>query len=136
MPIAEVGDTATHETVIDRAAIESFANATGDQNPIHLDDEYAAETMFQGRIAHGILTAGVISAALAALPGDVIYLSQSLDFEAPVRPGETVRAEVEVLESLGSERIRVKTTAHVDDRDENERVIDGTAVVLSVPHDR
>lgn len=132
MPVASVGDTAVHETVIEAADIDAFAAATGDENPIHLEEEYAAETMFGGRIAHGILTAGVVSAALAALPGDVIYLSQDLAFEAPVRPGDEVRATVEVREDLGGDRVRVGTTAAVPAR--NERVIDGEAVVLSVPH--
>jgi 3-hydroxybutyryl-CoA dehydratase len=88
--------------------------------------------MFGGRIAHGMLSAGAISAALAALPGDVIYLSQDLSFENPVRPGDTVEASVEVVEALGGDRLRVETVADVVDGD---RVLSGEAVVLSVPHE-
>jgi 3-hydroxybutyryl-CoA dehydratase len=88
--------------------------------------------MFGGRIAHGMLSAGPISAALADLPGDVIYLSQDLVFENPVYPGDTVTATVEVVEDLGNDRIRVDTSAETDD---GETVVSGEAVVLSVPHE-
>ncbi|MFC7095778.1 MaoC family dehydratase [Halobaculum marinum] len=131
MPVATVGETADATIEVTTEAIDTYASVTGDTNPIHLDDEYAAETMFGGRIAHGMLGAGVISAALASLPGDVIYLSQDCSFEAPVRPGDTLNASVEVLEELGGDRLRVETVARVD----GELVIDGEAVVLSVPHD-
>lgn len=86
--------------------------------------------MFGGRIAHGMLAASVVSAALADLPGDVIYLSQDLSFENPVRPGDEVVARAEVDELLGGDRIRVETTARVGDVD----VVTGEAVVLSVSH--
>lgn len=131
MPVATVGDTADAAIEVTDETIDTYAAVTGDRNPIHLDGEYAAETMFGGRIAHGMLGAGVISAALASLPGDVIYLSQDCEFDAPVRPGDTLRASVEVLEELGGDRLRVETLARVDD----ELVIDGEAVVLSVPHE-
>lgn len=132
MPVATMGDIATHKTTIDTKDIEAFAKAAGDRNPIHLDEEYAENTMFSGRIVHGILTAGVISAALADLPGDIIYLSQRFDFEAPVRPGDTVVAEVEVNEILEGDRVRVRTEATL--ADPNDSVLEGEAVVLSLPH--
>ncbi len=69
MPVATVGETADATIEVTTEAIDTYASVTGDTNPIHLDDEYAAETMFGGRIAHGMLGAGVISAALASLPG-------------------------------------------------------------------
>ncbi|WP_277555911.1 MaoC family dehydratase [Halobaculum limi] len=131
MPVATVGDTVTASREVTTDRIDAYADLTGDDNPIHLDDDYAAHTMFGGRIAHGMFGVGVISAALASLPGDIIYLNQDCGFEAPVRPGETVTAEATVVEDLGSDRVRVETVATVDD----EVVIDGEATVLSVPHE-
>ena len=133
MPVASVGETASHEVQVTAEAIDAFAELSGDDNPIHLDDAYAAETMFGGRVAHGMLSAAAVSAALASLPGDIIYLEQELTFDAPVRPGEAVRAAVEVVEDLGGDRLRVRTEAFVDARD--ERVLDGEATVLSLAHE-
>ena len=130
MPVASVGDTAESAVTVTEETIEAYADLSGDHNPIHEDDDYASETMFGGRIAHGMLSAGPVSAALADLPGDIIYLSQELAFENPVFPGDTVTARVEVLEELGGDRIRVETVAETD-----ETVISGEAVVLSVPHE-
>ena len=135
MPVATVGDDAEVQRDVTEGTIEAYAELTGDENPLHGDPEYAAEGFFGGIVAHGMLGAGLISAALAALPGDIVYLSQDLDFEAPVRPGDTVRASVEVLAELGDDRVRVETVAEVVDGDEPTTVIDGEAVVLSVPHD-
>jgi 3-hydroxybutyryl-CoA dehydratase len=132
MPVATVGDAATASMVVTDETIAQYAALTGDENPIHTDDDYAAETMFEGRIAHGILSAGAISAALAALPGDVVYLSQDLRFENPVRPGDTVEASAEVVEVVGGDRGRAGTGAHVVD---GERVLSGEAVVLSLEHE-
>jgi len=133
MPVASVGDTASHEVQVTDEAINAFAELSGDENPIHLDDAYAAESMFGGRVAHGMLSAAAVSAALASLPGDIVYLEQELSFNAPVRPGETVRAVVEVVEDLGDDRLRMRTEAFVDARD--ERVLDGKATILSLPHE-
>ncbi|QLG64273.1 MaoC family dehydratase [Halorarum salinum] len=131
MPVAAVGDAASAERAVTTDDVDAYADLTGDRNPIHLDEEYASGTMFGGRIAHGTFSAGIVSAALAGLPGDVIYLSQDLSFENPVRPGTTVRAAVEVVEHLGGDRLRVETVADAD----GERVVSGEAVVLSVPHE-
>ncbi|MFW6318209.1 MAG: MaoC family dehydratase [Halorubrum sp.] len=133
MPVAAVGDAASHEVQVTDEAIDAFAELSGDENPIHLDDAYAAESMFGGRVAHGMLSAAAVSAALASLPGDIVYLEQELSFNAPVRPGETVRAVVEVVEDLGDDRLRVRTEAFVDARD--ERVLDGEATILSLAHE-
>lgn len=133
MPVARVGDEAVAETRVSTDAIDAFAELSGDENPIHLDEEYAADTMFGGRVAHGMLSAGVVSAALAELPGDIVYLSQELTFENPVFPGDDVRAEVSVVEELGGDRIRVETEALVPER--NEHILDGEAIVLSIPHE-
>jgi 3-hydroxybutyryl-CoA dehydratase len=132
MPVATVGETASHEVEVTDEAIRAFADLSGDENPIHLDDAYAAETMFGGRVAHGLLSAAAVSAALASLSGDIVYLEQQLSFEAPVRPGETVTATVEVTEALGGDRLRVRTEAFVESRD--ERVLDGEATILSQAH--
>jgi 3-hydroxybutyryl-CoA dehydratase len=142
MPVASPGDDAEATLTVTEGTIDEYAHLTGDDNPIHRDEAYAAETMFGGRVAHGMLTAGVVSAALAELPGDIVYLSQELDFENPVRPGQTVTATANVVEELGDDRIRVQTVAEtgvVEDEDredaDSERVLSGTAVVLSLPHE-
>ena len=77
------------------------------------------------------IRSGVASGVASGPPGDVIYLEQNLSFEAPVRPGDMLRADVEVVEAVGGDRVRVETTASVGE----ETVIDGEATVLSVPHD-
>ncbi|WP_053948645.1 MaoC family dehydratase [Halolamina sediminis] len=135
MPVATVGDDAEVQREVTEETIEAYSELTGDENRLHTDPDYAAEGFFGGVVAHGMLGAGLISAALAALPGDIVYLSQDLDFEAPVRPGDTVRASVEVVAELGDDRVRVETVAEVVDGDEPTTVIDGEAVVLSVPHE-
>jgi len=93
--------------------IEMFAEVSTDRNPVHLDDDYAHDTIFQGRIAHGMLTAGLISAVIGEqLPGHgTVYLGQTLKFMAPVRPGDMVKAEVEVTE-IDYARRRVKLDTH------------------------
>lgn len=121
-----VGDTVRFSKSLSEADVERFAAASGDTNPIHLDDDWAEETRFNGRIVHGVLAAGLISAALARLPGGIVYLSQDLEFRAPVRLGDRIAAEVEVVEDLGGDRYRLRTTVEKDD----ELVIDGEAVVL------
>ncbi|MFB6143349.1 MAG: MaoC family dehydratase [Halorientalis sp.] len=121
-----VGDRVEFTKTISDADIESFAAASGDTNPLHLDDEYADRTRFRGRIAHGTLVGGLISAALARLPGLVIYLSQDLEFHNPVRPGDRVTANIEIVEDLGNDQFRLTTTVTNGD----ETAIDGEAVVL------
>lgn len=94
----EIGMTRHLDKVITDRDIELFAEVSTDRNPVHLDDDYANGTMFKGRIAHGMLTAGLISAVIGEqLPGHgTVYMGQTLKFLAPVRPGDAVRAEVEV----------------------------------------
>ena len=107
--------------------VYAFAGASGDTNRLHLDDEFAAGTRFGGRIVHGTLVSGLISAALARLPGLTIYLSQDLEFRGPVEIGSVVTAECEIVEDLGDERYRLRTTVTTA---EDETVIDGDAIVL------
>lgn len=122
----EVGDRICFTKTLTEADVTRFAAASGDTNPIHLDEEWASETRFGGRIVHGILASGLISAALARLPGDVIYLSQDVEFRAPVRIGDRITAEVEAVESLGGGRFRLRTLV----KKEEDVVIDGEAVIL------
>ena len=95
-----VGQSAVYARTVTEADILMFAGVSGDYNPVHINEELAASTMFGGRIAHGMLSAGFISAVLAnKLPGPgTIYLSQTLKFKAPVRPGDTVTTTVTVRE--------------------------------------
>jgi 3-hydroxybutyryl-CoA dehydratase len=123
-----VGDTVTFEKEIDDDDVRAFARASGDTNRLHLDDEFAGDTRFRGRIAHGTLVSGLISAALARLPGLTIYLGQDLEFQGPVQIGDRVSATVEVLEDLGNDQYRLATVIH--DESSDEPVIDGEAVVL------
>ena len=122
-----VGDVVRFSKVLSDDDVHSFATASGDTNRLHLDDEFAAETRFGHRIAHGTLVSGTISAALARLPGLTIYLSQDLRFLKPVDIGDRVTAVCEVVESLGDERYRLTTRV---ERSDGEVVIDGEAVVL------
>ncbi|MEO1678459.1 MAG: MaoC family dehydratase [Pseudomonadota bacterium] len=110
--------------------IEMFATISTDHNPVHLDEDYARDTIFAGRIAHGMLTAGLISAVIGEqLPGHgTVYLGQTLKFMAPVRPGDTVRAEVEVLDIDHSKRrVKLDTRCLVDEK----IVLKGEATVLA-----
>ena len=110
------GMSASIAKTVTEADIILFAGISTDVNPAHLDEEYAKGTMFGGRIAHGMLSAGFISAVLANhLPGPgTIYLSQSLKFKAPVRPGDTVRATVTVKEvNVARNRVTLDTVCTV-----------------------
>ena len=123
-----VGDTVRFSKGIDDGNVRDFARASGDTNRLHLDEKFAGTTRFGGRIAHGTLVSGLISAALARLPGLTIYLSQDLEFTAPVSVGDRVTATVEVIEDLGEDQYRLSTTVADDDAD--RVVVDGEAVVL------
>jgi 3-hydroxybutyryl-CoA dehydratase len=125
-----VGQSAEHAKTVTDADVVLFAGVTGDFNPVHVDAEAAAKSMFGGRIAHGILSAGLVSAALAMkLPGPgCIYLSQSLRFTKPVRIGDTVTARVEVAEVIAArKRVRLTTTCR---NQHGETVLEGEAVVM------
>ncbi|WP_123539038.1 CBS domain-containing protein [Halosimplex salinum] len=126
----DVGDVVRFSKPLDEDEVGAFADASGDTNRLHLDDEYARGTRFGRRIVHGTLVAGVVSAALARLPGLVVYLSQEVSYLGPVDIGDRVTAECEVVEKLDEDRYRLTTT--VSDADD-ETVIDGEAVVLADP---
>ncbi|HZF67034.1 MAG TPA: MaoC family dehydratase [Gemmatirosa sp.] len=125
-----VGQTATWTRAVTDAAIRQFADATGDHNPVHLDEAAAARTRFGGRIAHGMLSAGFVSAAIATvLPGPgTIYLSQSLRFARPVRIDDVLTVRLEVLEVMESRRRVRLATVCTNQRD--EVVLDGEATVM------
>ena len=126
----EIGMTRYIRKVITDKDIEQFAEISTDHNPVHLDDEYARDTIFEGRIAHGMLTAGVVSAVIGEqLPGHgTIYMSQNLKFLAPVRPGDLVHAEVKVVDMVIDKR-RVKLDCRCEVNGKN--VLVGEAIVLA-----
>ena len=125
----KLGDTASLSRTISDADIRAFADATGDRNPLHLDEEFAKQTRFGRRIAHGMLSASLISAVLAnELPGQgSIYVGQTLKFVAPVFPGDTVTARVTVSEIREDKPILKLETVCTNQRD--EVVIKGEATV-------
>jgi 3-hydroxybutyryl-CoA dehydratase len=114
----QVGDVAEFAKTVSETDIYLYAGITGDFNPAHVNEEYAKNTFFKTRIAHGMLTAGLISAIIAnQLPGPgTIYLKQELNFLAPVRIGETITGRVEVIEiNVEKNRVRLKTTCSNQD---------------------
>ena len=129
-----VGITASYAKTITETDIVLFAGISGDVNPVHLNEEFATETMFEGRIAHGMLTASFISTVLGTkLPGPgCIYLRQDLRFLAPVRPGDTVHSQITITD-VNAEKKRVY--AHTVCRVGDTSVVEGEAT-LFVPNRR
>lgn len=126
----KLGDKASFEKTITETDVYLYAGITGDLNPAHINEEYAKNTMFEGRIGHGMLTAGLISAVLGMkLPGPgTIYMGQELRFTAPVRIGDTIKAEVEVIEMIEEKnRIKLRTTCTSQS---NDVVLNGIATVM------
>lgn len=124
-----VGMAAVLSRTVTETDIVLFAGISGDTNPIHLSQEFAAGSVFKGRVAHGMLTAGLISGVLGTrLPGPgAIYLSQNLAFKAPVRIGDTVTVRATVTEvNRDRRRVTMKTVCSVGET----VVIDGEAVLL------
>jgi 3-hydroxybutyryl-CoA dehydratase len=125
-----VGMERSLRKVVTDRDIELFAEISTDRNPVHLDDAYAQDTIFQGRIAHGMLTAGLISAVIGEqLPGHgTVYLGQNLKFMAPVRPGDMVEAVVRVM---GIDHARRRVTLETFCRVGDTVVLKGEALVLA-----
>jgi 3-hydroxybutyryl-CoA dehydratase len=126
----EIGMTRHLKKIVTDRDIEMFAEVSTDHNPVHLNEDYANETIFGGRIAHGMLTAGLISAVIGEqLPGHgTVYLGQTLKFLRPVRPGDQVTAQVEVIDiDLGRRQVRLNTYCLVD----GKKVLEGEATVLA-----
>ncbi len=123
----DIGDYVRFSKAITDEDVVTFAGVSGDTNRLHLDDEFAARTRFGDRIAHGTLVSGLVSAALARLPGLTIYLSQDLEFLRPVDIGDRLTAVVEIVEDIGNGRYRLTT---VVEGESGEPVVDGEAVVV------
>ncbi len=125
----ELGMEASVAKTVAEADIIAFADITGDKNPVHLDESYASKTMFKSRIAHGMLTAGYVSAVFGMeMPGPgAIYISQTLNFRAPVRIGDDVVARARVIELLPKKRrARFECTCTVGDT----VVLEGEAILM------
>ncbi|GLK74872.1 (R)-specific enoyl-CoA hydratase [Methylopila jiangsuensis] len=124
-----IGQTAEIRHEVSEEGVRTFAHLTGDTNPIHLSEAYAANTRFGGRIAHGLYTASLISAVLGTkLPGPgAVYLSQTMKFRAPVRLGDVVVTQVEITAlDPGRQRATFFCTCSVGDK----VVLDGEAQVM------
>ena len=127
----KVGDKATFSKTVSEADVVSFAEITGDSNPLHLDEAYAAKTRFKGRIAHGMLSASFFSAALGtklAPNATVVYLSQQLRFQRPVKIGDTVTATCEVTAVQPERRFVTVKTDCVNQA--GEEIVTGEPLVL------
>ncbi|WP_120246494.1 CBS domain-containing protein [Halopiger aswanensis] len=122
-----VGDRVEFTKTITEADVRAFATASGDTNRLHLDESYARDTRFGRRIVHGTLVSGLISAALARLPGVTIYVSADLSFLSPVDIGDRVTAVCEVIEEYGRNKFQLTTDVIGADGD---RVLEGQAAVL------
>ena len=124
-----VGQEASLSTTVSEPDIVAFAEISGDKNPVHIDAQYAAGTMFKERIAHGMLSAAYISAVFGMkLPGPgAIYISQTLNFKAPVKIGDTVVTTVKVIELIAEKkRARFETVCSVN----GKAVVQGEAVLM------
>jgi 3-hydroxybutyryl-CoA dehydratase len=124
-----IGDSDRFSKTVTDSDIYLFAGVTGDFNPAHIDEAYAQGTFFKTRIAHGMLSAGFVSAVIGTrLPGPgTVYMRQTLEFLAPIRIGDTVTATVEVIEKMeDKKRVRLKTTCV---NQEGTTVLDGEAIV-------
>lgn len=125
-----VGDSVRFSKRVDGGDVAAFARASGDTNPLHLDDGFAERTRFGRRIAHGTLVSGLISAALARLPGLTIYVSQTTQFLRPADIDQRLTAVVTVEEDLGDDRYRLSTDVFDE---EDQALVEGEAVVLVDP---
>lgn len=126
----KVGDKASMSKTVSEYDIYTYAGLTGDFNPVHINAEFAKTSMFKERIAHGMLSAGFISAVLGTtLPGaNTIYMGQELSFKAPVKIGDTVTATVEVIEKIEAKNRLILRTYVTNQH--GTIVIDGKATVM------
>ncbi|MBF7729653.1 MaoC family dehydratase [Pseudomonas sp. N040] len=126
----QVGQQASFSCTVEERDIQLFAAVSRDHNPVHLDAEFAAQSMFKERIAHGMFSGALISAAIACeLPGPgSIYLGQQMRFTRPVKLGDTLTVQLEVLEKLPKGRVRIATRVFNQNQ---ELVVDGEAEVLA-----
>lgn len=126
----EVGQKASYAKTVEERDIQLFAALSGDRNPVHLDAEYAAGTIFKERIAHGMFSGALISAAVACtMPGPgTIYLGQTMQFTRAVKLGDTLTVRLEILEKLPKFRVRIATRVY---NQHDELVVDGEAEILA-----
>jgi 3-hydroxybutyryl-CoA dehydratase len=124
----DVGFRTTHMKTVTEADIVLFAGISGDFNPVHMSDEYAKKTLFGSRVAHGVIAAGLLSAAMAKLPGLSILLSLSLRFLKPVRIGDTITAVTEVTAARGERGIVTLKNTCVNQK--GETVVEGESVCM------
>lgn len=122
-----VGDTVAISKRLTDGNVHAFAQISGDSNPLHLDDAYAEQTRFGDRIIHGILLQGLVSAALARLPGCPILLTTDAEYQRSVAVGEVCTAVVRIVEALGNGRYRLETRVETSD---GSTAISGEAIVL------
>jgi len=121
----EIGLKRRQSRATGAADIDTFADLSGDHNPVHMDEEYGKKTIFGGRIAHGVISLGLLSAAMAKLPGLPIFMSQSVRFLKPVRIGDTITASVEIIEMYPDKGI--VTLKNTCTNQKGEVVIEGEA---------
>jgi len=126
----QIGEKAEITHQVTERDLLLFAAVSGDVNPVHLNEEFAASTPFKGRIAHGMFSGALISAAIACeLPGPgSIYIGQELGFMRPVRLQDEIRVELEILEKLPKNRVRIATRVFNQD---GKQVVDGVATVMA-----
>lgn len=124
-----IGDTACMEKTISESDVYGFAGITGDFNPVHISKTHAEKSLFGERVAHGMLVGSLFSSVMAmTMPGPGgIYVSQALEFVAPVKMGDTIAATVTVTEKMAKRRVRLECQAH---NQKGELVIRGEAIVL------
>lgn len=125
----QIGQKASLEKVFTDEDVRTFAKISLDTNPVHLNDEYAANTIFKGRIVHGFLSGSLISAIIGTiLPGEgTIYLNQTMNFRKPVRVSEKIKATVEIVGIKEEKNVLTLNTYCENER--GEMVIEGSAVV-------
>lgn len=128
----EVGQVCTIEKRVTDEDVRKFAEVTGDSNPLHLDDEFAKETIFGERIAHGMIGAGIISGAIGMhLPGiGTTYLEQNLKFKRPVKINDLIKVEIKVLEITPKAKFDIAKLETTCTNEKGEEVITGTALVI------
>ena len=124
-----VGQSAEMTKIITEEDVFLFAGITGDRNPVHISKEFAAKTRFGERIAHGMLTAGLLSAVIGMkLPGPgCLYVSQTLNFLAPVKIGDEITARAEIVEVISEKRLKLLTQC-INQR--KEVVLEGEAIIV------
>lgn len=134
----EVGQSYTFTKEITDEVVRKFAEATGDFNPLHLDEDFAKRSIFGGRIAHGMLGAGIISGGLGShMPGmGTTYLGQNLNFKKPVRLGDTVEVNLTITEIKQRRRFATAKIATVLKNGAGDIAIDGTADVILPPDEK